>query len=940
TPELCKVVELKSPIITNTELDILKNIAYKGFRTLTLDMVFPAAEGAAGMSRAIERLCNEAERAVDDGFNYIIISDKCVSDTLAPIPSLIVLSALHHHLIRCHKRTQTALIVESGEIVEVMHVALLIGYGASAVNPYIVFATLDELVKRGELQLDYATARTYYINAINKGLKKIISKMGISTILGYKGAKLFEPLGISSHLLDTYFGGGSAPIEGIDIDDVAADVLRKHRQGFAADGAQPITNSGKYAYRADGERHAWNPKTIAALRKAAQTNDYNLYCTFAQLTANQDTPIFIRDMLRIESDRSPISIDQVESEETIVKRFVAEAISFGAISKEAHEDIAYAMNLLGCASNTGEGGELPERFEATRDGISLGSAIKQVASGRFGVTTEYLTHAAEIQIKVAQGAKPGEGGQLPGFKVDEMIARTRHSIPGITLISPPPHHDIYSIEDLSQLIHDLKNVNPHARISVKLVSETGVGTIAAGVAKAKADVILISGSDGGTGASPLSSIVYAGLPMEIGLAETQQTLMLNHLRGNVRLQADGQLKNGRDVIISALLGAEEYGFATALMIVLGCIIDRKCHTNQCCAGIATQCQELRAKYKGSPQYIINYLRFVARDVRTQLADMGYASLSEIIGRSDLLKQRCTNSTADKTDLTRLLAHVDNGAASRWEGTLHSPVENAVDSLIIDITQKTLASHNKVDLIMPIANTNRSVGAMLSGYLATHDAYRQLPDDTISITFKGSAGQSFGAFLHQGITLRLEGDANDYLGKGLSGGHIVVTPPKESTFDPAENIIAGNTLLYGATAGEVYINGRAGERFGVRNSGATAVVEGVGNHCCEYMTGGRVVVLGPTGQNFAAGMCGGIAYVWNPNTDFDFNCNMELIELSLIDNDADSSELHRYIQRHLQLTGSPLAKRLLDTWTQSVKQFIKVMPIEYKRIMASINNSAE
>ena len=591
------------------------------------------------------------------------------------------------------------------------------------------------------------------------------------------------------------------------------------------------------------------------------------------------------------------------------------------------------MNLLGGASNTGEGGELPERFDATRDGISLGSAIKQVASGRFGVTTEYLTHAAEIQIKVAQGAKPGEGGQLPGFKVDEMIARTRHSIPGITLISPPPHHDIYSIEDLSQLIHDLKNVNPHARISVKLVSETGVGTIAAGVAKAKADVILISGSDGGTGASPLSSIVYAGLPMEIGLAEAQQTLMLNHLRGNVRLQADGQLKNGRDVIVSALLGAEEYGFATALMIVLGCIMDRKCHTNQCCTGIATQCPELRAKYKGSPQYIINYLRFVARDVRTQLAAMGYTALSDIIGRSDLLRKRHTGGTADKTDLTRLLAHIDNGAAPRWNGTLHPQVENATDSLIIDITRKTLAAHNKVDLIMPIANTNRSVGAMLSGYIATHDTYRHLPDDTIAVTFKGSAGQSFGAFLHQGITLRLEGDANDYLGKGLSGGHIIVTPPKESTFDPAENIIAGNTLLYGATAGEVYINGRVGERFGVRNSGATAVVEGVGNHCCEYMTGGRVVVLGRTGRNFAAGMSGGVDYVWDRDHTFDYFCNMEMVELSLLEDSASRKELHELIRRHYLYTGSPLARRMLDDWNRYVEDFIQVTPIEYKSVLA-------
>ncbi|MBS6459367.1 MAG: glutamate synthase large subunit [Alistipes sp.] len=941
SPDMCKVVELSTPIISNTELDILKNLVYKGFRTITLDMVFPVAEGAEGMAKAVDGLCGRIERAVDDGYNYIIVSDKAVDAEHAPIPSLIALSALHHHLIKCRKRTRIALIVESGEVIEVMHIALLVGFGASAVNPYMAFATLDDLVKRGELQLDYCTAKDYYIQAINKGLLKVISKMGISTIRSYRGAKLFEAVGVSSSLLDRYFGGGVSKIDGIDLEDVAADVLRKHAAGFGEPLTDELENAGRYLYRKDGERHAWNPKSIAALRAAAQNNDYGRYREFVALAENRDAPMFIRDLMEVRSDREPTDISEVEPESAIVKRFAAGAMSFGALSKEAHEDIACAMNRLGATSNTGEGGELPERFTAMRDGVPLGSAVKQVASGRFGVTTEYLVNASEIQIKVAQGAKPGEGGQLPGFKVDEMIARTRHSIPGITLISPPPHHDIYSIEDLSQLIFDLKNVNPRARISVKLVAETGVGTIAAGVAKAKADTIVISGGDGGTGASPLSSVFHAGLPMELGLAEIQQTLMLNNLRGKVRVQTDGQMKIGRDVIVAALLGAEEYGFATALMVALGCIMDRKCHTNKCCAGIATQCAELRAKYRGSADYIVNYMTMLARDVREQLAAMGYRSLDEIIGRSDLLHQRRFGNSLDKIDLSRLLCRVETeGVASRWEGELHPAADNVIDVSLISATAYAVKSKMPVQLNMPISNTDRSVGAMLAGHITRLLGSGGLPDGTVNITFRGSAGQSFGAFLCNGIALRLEGDANDYLGKGLSGGRIAVVPPAGSDFDPAENIIAGNTILYGATSGEVFINGRVGERFCVRNSGALAVVEGVGDHCCEYMTGGRTVVLGETGRNFAAGMSGGIAYVWDAHRKFDFFCNMELVELTLVDNDADNAELRGYIERHYKHTGSPLAGRMLQDWQRYVREFIKVTPIEYKKILASVNNVAE
>lgn len=937
TPEMCKVVELPSPIISNVDLDNLKNLAYKGFRTITLDMVFRASDGAEGMQRAICNLCSEVEHTVDKGYNYIILSDKAVDAQHAPIPSLIVMSAVHHHLIKCRKRSQTAVIVETGEVMQVMDVALLTGFGASAVNPYMAFAMLNDLVERKELQLDYPTAERYYIQAIDKGLMKIISKMGISTIRSYRGSMLFESLGISSSLLDKYFGGGISKMEGVTLEDVASDTLLRHAKGFAtmAEGeAVPAPEDfGIYRYRKDGERHAWYPKTIAALQKAVREDDYGKFCEFSRLVDNEEHPMFLRNLMEVRPDRRPIPVDEVEPEEEIVRRFVGGAISFGAISRQAHEDIALAMNSLGCRSNTGEGGEDPERFTHTRDGISLRSATKQIASGRFGVTTEYLVDADEIQIKVAQGAKPGEGGQLPGYKVDAMIARTRHSIPGITLISPPPHHDIYSIEDLSQLIFDLKNVNPRAVINVKLVAESGVGTIAAGVAKAKADTILISGADGGTGASPASSVHYAGLPMELGLAEIQQTLIFNNLRGKVRIQCDGGLKNGRDVVVSALLGAEEYGFSTALMVALGCIMDRKCHTNTCPVGIATQCAELCGKYKGSYHYVARYLMFVAREVRELLARMGYRSLDEIVGRSDLLGQKHYEGRLSRVDLGRILRHVhEEGYPIKWQGELQGLPLGLKDESLIAASEHTIKSGLPIQFISTISNTDRSVGAMLSGHITRMCGGKGLPADTITIRFRGSAGQSFGAFLCPGVTFNLEGDANDYLGKGLSGGRIVLTPPSEVVFRPEDNIIAGNTLLYGATSGEVFIRGRVGERFCVRNSGATAVVEGVGDHCCEYMTGGRTVVLGPTGRNFAAGMSGGVAYVWDPAHTFDQGCNMDSVELTFVETAADRSELHRLIELHYEHTGSRLASSMLRDWTKFCAEFIKVMPIEYKKML--------
>lgn len=929
----CKMVRLNHPILSNTQLDILCNIRYKGFKTVKLPMLFEVSKGKAGLQEAIIKLCKMAEDSVTEGVNYIVLTDREVDATHAAIPSLLAVSAVHHHLISVGKRVQTALVVESGEIREVMHAALLLGFGASALNPYMAFAILDKLVKEKEIQLDYATAEKNYIKSICKGLFKIMSKMGISTIRSYRGAKIFEAVGLSEELSKAYFGGIGSPISGIRLEEIARDAITFHDEGFAEEVGGMLHHNGLYAYRKDGEEHAWNPETISTLQLATRLGSYKKFKEYTHLVDEKEKPIFLRDFLSFR--RNPISIDQVEPVENILRRFVTGAMSYGSISKEAHEAMAIAMNRIHGRSNTGEGGEDASRFEPLPDGTSLRSAIKQVASGRFGVTAEYLVNADEIQIKVAQGAKPGEGGQLPGFKVNDVIAKTRHSIPGISLISPPPHHDIYSIEDLAQLIFDLKNVNPKAKISVKLVAESGVGTIAAGVAKAKADLIVISGAEGGTGASPASSIRYAGISPEIGLSETQQTLVLNGLRGQVVLQADGQLKTGRDIILMALIGAEEFGFATSALIVLGCVMMRKCHQNTCPVGVATQNEELRKRFHGHSEYLVNFFTYLAQEVREHLAEMGFTQMNDIIGRTDLIERKTGNDPNPKhelVDFTRLLARIDNSAAIRHVINQDHGISSVKDVTIIDAAQDAIEHEKEVSLEYTIANTDRAIGAMLSGVIAKKYGEKGLPEHTLNIKFKGSAGQSFGAFLVPGVNFKLEGEANDYLGKGLSGGRIAVLPPIRSNFDAENNTIAGNTLLYGATSGEVYINGCVGERFGVRNSGATAVVEGVGDHCCEYMTGGRVVILGKTGRNFAAGMSGGVAYVWNKDGNFDYFCNMEMVELSLIEEASYRKELHELVRQHYLYTGSKLARTMLDDWNHYVDQFIQIVPIEYKKVL--------
>ncbi len=929
----CKMVRLPHPILTNSELDILCNIRYKGFKTVKLPILFEVSKGKVGMKEALTELCKKAEESVSDGVNYIILSDREIDKEHAAIPSLLAVSAVHHHLISVQKRVQTALIVESGEIREVMHAALLLGYGASAFNPYMSFAVLDDLVKRGDIQMNYETAEKNYMKAICKGLYKVMSKMGISTIRSYRGAKIFESVGLSEDLLKTYFGTSTSSIGGIRLDEIAKDYIAFHDAGFTPEEIEPLLpNIGQFSFRKDGERHAWNPETIASLQLATRLGSYAKFKEFTKKVDEKENPIFIRDFFSFK--KNPIPLEQVEPVENIVKHFVTGAMSFGAISKEAHEALALAMNKLGTRSNTGEGGEDSTRFHESHDGISLCSKTKQIASGRFGVTAEYLINAEEIQIKVAQGAKPGEGGQLPGFKVNEIIARTRHSIPGISLISPPPHHDIYSIEDLAQLIFDLKNVNPQAAISVKLVAESGIGTIAAGVAKAKADLIVISGSEGGTGASPASSMRYAGIPPEIGLSETQQTLVLNGLRGQVRLQTDGQIKTGRDIISMALLGAEEFGFGTTVLIVLGCVMMRKCHSNTCPVGVATQDPKLREHFRGHYEYVVNYFRFLAQEVREYLAEMGYTRLEDIVGHTELIdiKPQPQESKASLLDFSRILHKVQNGSALHNVSNQHHDFEH-IDVSMVEAAKEALENKKEISLEYTIANTDRAVGAMLSGAVAKRYGHAGLPEQTINVKFKGSAGQSFGAFLAHGISFKLEGEANDYLGKGLSGGHISVQPPVRSNFEAEKNTIVGNTLLYGATDGEVYINGRAGERFAVRNSGAIAVVEGVGDHCCEYMTGGRVVVLGETGRNFAAGMSGGVAYVWDKNHNFDYFCNMEMVELSLLENATSRKELHELIRQHYLYTGSQLARTMLDNWNRYVDEFIQVTPIEYKKVLA-------
>ncbi len=948
----CKMVRLPHPILNNTQLDMLCHIRYKGFQTVKIGLNFtlhtsrstlhtsPSTMNGEALREALDRICKQAEKAVDEGANYIILTDRLPEDGEAGgeagpfIPSLLAVSAVHHYLIAAGKRVQTALIVESGEIRETMHAALLLGYGASALCPYMVFAILDDLVKRGKIQEDYATAEANYIKAVKKGLFKIMAKMGISTIRSYRGAKIFESIGLSEELLRAYFGTEVSTIGGIGLEKIAQDAKAFYDSSASygiipSDGETATSNDaflpniGQFHWRRDGVRHAWNPETIATLQQACRKGDYNKFKEFSRLVDEKAEPIFIRDFLNIK--QQPVSIDEVEPVEEIVKHFVTGAMSFGALSKEAHEAICLAMNKLGTRSNTGEGGEDSERFHTDVDGVSLSSKTKQIASGRFGVTTEYLVNAEELQIKVAQGAKPGEGGQLPGFKVNEIIARTRHSIPGISLISPPPHHDIYSIEDLAQLIFDLKNVNPTAAISVKLVSESGVGTIAAGVAKAKANLIVISGAEGGTGASPASSMRFAGISPEIGLSETQQTLVKNGLRSQVRLQVDGQIKTGRDVTLMALLGADEFGFGTTALIVLGCVMMRKCNQNTCPMGVATQNPRLREHFLGRAEHLVNYFTFLAEEVREYLAQMGARSLNDIIGHTELIEQK-----PSVLDLSRML-YQESGIMHHTED-LPYDFGDVLDFQIIKATKNAIEHQEEVHLDYAIKNTNRAVGAMLSGRIAKKYGEKGLPQDTINIRFKGSSGQSFGAFLVNGVSFRLEGETNDYFAKGLSGGRVAILPPARSNFQAEDNMIAGNTGLYGATSGELYVNGKVGERFGVRNSGAIAVIEGAGDHCCEYMTGGRVVVLGETGRNFAAGMSGGVAYVWNRNGSFDYYCNMDMVEINLVEEAQYRKELHELIRQHYLYTGSKLARTMLDDWPRYVEQFIQIVPIEYKRVL--------
>ena len=932
----CKMVRLPQPVLTNAQLDILCNIRYKGFKTQKLPMVFDISKGESGLRNAIDELCHRAEESVDSGVNYIILSDRDIDAGHAAIPSLLAVSSVHHYLISVQKRVQTALIVESGEIREVMHAALLLGYGASAICPYMTFAVLDRLVREHKIQEEYATAEANYIKAVDKGLKKIMSKMGISTIRSYRGAKIFEAIGVSEEVLKRYFGTEISTIGGIGLRDIAKDAIRLHDEGFSYREGDFLQNTGLFNYRKDGIEHAWTPEAIANLQIATRLGSYKKFKEWSASVDKKEHPIFLRDFLGFTKAATPTPLDEVEPVESIVKHFVTGAMSFGALSIEAHEALALAMNKLGSRSNTGEGGEDNSRYTQTIDGISLSSKTKQIASGRFGVTTEYLVNAEEIQIKVAQGAKPGEGGQLPGFKVNKIIAKTRNAIPGITLISPPPHHDIYSIEDLAQLIFDLKNVNPTAAVSVKLVAESGVGTIAAGVAKAKADLIVISGAEGGTGASPASSMRFAGISPEIGLAEAQQTLVINGLRNQVRLQTDGQLKTARDVVIMAMLGADEFAFGTLPLIVLGCLMMRKCNTNTCPVGVATQDERLRAKFRGRYEYVVNFFTFLAQEVREHLSAMGVKKLKDIIGRTDLLQVNSAdpNTKQGTIDFSRLLHMEHTDKALYWDRGAFTKVDAVKDLDIIKACRKAIDEKEEINLDYAIKNTDRAVGTMLSGEIARRYGEEGLPDSTINIKFKGSAGQSFGAFAVRGVNLRLEGETNDYFGKGLSGGRISILPPSRTgqDFVAEDNTIAGNTGLYGATAGELYVNGRVGERFGVRNSGATAVIEGAGDHCCEYMTGGRVVVLGTTGRNFAAGMSGGVAYVWDKNHDFDYYCNMDQVEINLVEEASSRKELHELIRQHYLYTGSSLARKMLDDWARYIDDFIQIVPIEYKRVL--------
>ncbi|MDZ4854244.1 MAG: glutamate synthase large subunit [Nitrospirota bacterium] len=938
-PESCRRIRVKQPILTNADLQKIREIADPHFKSKTLKMLFRVAEGPEGLGEAVDDLCRQASQAIKDGFKFLILSDRGVSEEWAPIPSLLGIASVHHHLVRDCTRTEVGLIVETGEPRDVHHFACLIGYGAGSVNPYLAFESIVDLDRESYFPegLDAQTAEGKFIKAINKGLLKIFSKMGISTVQSYCGAQIFEAIGLNRELIGRYFTGTPSRVEGIGILEVGEETLRRHRLAYEPAPIRQLDFGGEIHYRIQNEHHNWNPDTISKLQHATKANDPKTFTEFSQLVNDESKRRSnLRGLLEFKFLPEPIPVEEVESAKEIVKRFTTGAMSFGSISKEAHETMAIAMNRLGAKSNTGEGGEDPARFVPLPNGDSKNSYIKQVASARFGVTSHYLVNARELQIKMAQGAKPGEGGQLPGHKVDENIARFRYATPGVQLISPPPHHDIYSIEDLAQLIFDLKNSNPDAAVSVKLVSEVGVGTIAAGVAKAHADKVLISGDSGGTGASPLSSIKYAGVPWELGLAETHQTLVLNDLRGRIRVETDGQMKTGRDVAIATLLGAEEFGFATAPLIVEGCIMMRKCHLNTCPVGIATQDPDLRKKFAGEPEHIVNFFFFVAEELRQIMAKLGFRTINEMVGRVDKLKvhKAVDHWKAKGLDLTPLLhaPDVGPGIARYCVQKQDHGLADVLDNQLIELCKPALENKDKVTLDLPIRNVNRTTGTMLSSRVAKQYGLEGLPEDTITIKFSGSAGQSFGAFLSRGITLILEGESNDYLGKGLSGGKIIVFPPKQALYVPEETILIGNTSLYGGTQGEAYCYGMAGERFAVRNSGVRAVVEGTGDHGCEYMTGGVVVVLGQTGRNFAAGMSGGVAFVLNELDKFQSRCNFGMVELEKVKTADDKKTLHQMITSHFLYTGSRNAKRILDSWESMLPKFEKVMPVDYKRVL--------
>jgi glutamate synthase domain-containing protein 2/glutamate synthase domain-containing protein 1/glutamate synthase domain-containing protein 3 len=941
-PENCHTLKLPHPILTNRDLEKLRRVSTGDLLATTLPALFRAADGEQALKHALDDLSARASHAVDSGYTLLILSDRGVDSTYAPIPSLLAMAAVHNRLVREKTRTQVALIIESGEPREVMHFALLIGYGASAINPYLAFETLHDMKRRGLLPENVAAeyAEKNFIKAINKGLLKTFSKMGISTLQSYRGAQVFEAVGLNQSLVDAYFSGTASRIEGVGLEVLAREALLKHAYAF-----QPLTESeselvagGHYQFRESGEYHLLNPATISKLQHAVRQNNPATFQEYTDLLDDQNRHLCtLRGLLQLKYSDEPLPLDEVEPAKEIVKRFTTGAMSFGSISKEAHETLAIAMNRLGGMSNTGEGGEDEARFKPDANGDSRRSAVKQVASGRFGVTTNYLVNADELQIKMAQGAKPGEGGQLPGHKVDEVIAKTRHSIPGVGLISPPPHHDIYSIEDLAQLIYDLKNVNPQARIAVKLVSEVGVGTVAAGVSKAHADVVLISGDNGGTGASPLSSIKHAGLPWELGLAETQQVLLLNDLRGRIKVQTDGKLQTGRDVVIAALLGAEEFGFATMPLITMGCVMMRKCHLNTCAVGIATQDPVLRARFQGQPEHVVNFFFFIAEQVRQHMAKLGFRTVDEMVGRVDKIDAAIadTHWKAKGIDLSSILyaPTLPSRVARRKIQAQDHGLDRALDHKLIETAAPALEGKSPVKASFAIRNVHRTVGAMLGGEIARRYGSAGLPDETIHFKFTGSAGQSFGAFVPSGVTLELEGDSNDYLGKGLSGGRIIAYPHKTSSFLPEESILVGNVVLYGATGGEVFLNGIAGERFAVRNSGATAVVEGVGDHGCEYMTNGTVIVVGNTGRNFAAGMSGGRAFVYDEQGDFSTRrCNQASVDLEPLVSEADVAEVRGLLERHRDLTGSPRAAWILEHWAEAQPRFIKVFPHEYKRVL--------